>query len=146
MLFINVQIVQPFFSTKPLLNKHTKTCFDVDPLIEIAKICPHCGKSFEKNKYLQAHLKSQHNANKIQTEPLQCTQCSKSFSSNFNLTRHVNSKHQIVEVIEKEKVGFMILDTPTFESRPNYNHKEKESVESGRATLAGVVHFNSLNI
>ena len=32
-----------------------------------------------------------------------------------------------------------------FESRPNYNHKEKEYSEYGRATLAGVVHFNSLN-
>ena len=33
-----------------------------------------------------------------------------------------------------------------FESHPNYNHKEKESKESGEATLAGVAHFNSINI
>jgi hypothetical protein len=33
-----------------------------------------------------------------------------------------------------------------FESRPNYNHKEKESMESGEATLSGVIHFNTLNI
>ena len=33
-----------------------------------------------------------------------------------------------------------------FESRPNYNHKEKESLESGEATLAAIVHFNTVNL
>ena len=33
-----------------------------------------------------------------------------------------------------------------FDLRPNYNHKEKESVESGKATLAGVIHFNANNL
>ena len=33
-----------------------------------------------------------------------------------------------------------------FESHPNYNHKENESKESCEATLAGVAHFNSINI
>ena len=33
-----------------------------------------------------------------------------------------------------------------FEARSNYNHKEKLSAESGEATLAGIIHFNSINI
>ena len=33
-----------------------------------------------------------------------------------------------------------------FESRPNYNHKDKTTLASGEATLAGIVHFNSVNI
>ena len=33
-----------------------------------------------------------------------------------------------------------------FESRPNYNHKNKESDESGEATLSAICHFNSINI
>ena len=33
-----------------------------------------------------------------------------------------------------------------FDLRPNYNHKEKESIEAGEATLAAVIHFNSNNL
>ena len=33
-----------------------------------------------------------------------------------------------------------------FESRPNYNHQNKETLSSGEATLAGIIHFNSINI
>ena len=33
-----------------------------------------------------------------------------------------------------------------FDTRSNYNHKEKISVESGEATLAGIIHFSSINI
>jgi hypothetical protein len=33
-----------------------------------------------------------------------------------------------------------------FESHPNYNHKEKESLEAGEAALAAIIHFNSNNL
>ena len=33
-----------------------------------------------------------------------------------------------------------------FESRPNYNHQNKQTVASGRATLDAIAHFNSVQI
>ena len=33
-----------------------------------------------------------------------------------------------------------------FESRPNYNHQNKETVASGKATLHAIAHFNSVQI
>ena len=33
-----------------------------------------------------------------------------------------------------------------FEARPNYNHHNKATEASGEATLAGITHFNSVNI
>ena len=47
----------------------------------------------------------------------------------------IKSSDQFVEAAHHKVKAF-------FEARPNYNHKEKVSVESGKATLAGIVHFN----
>ena len=33
-----------------------------------------------------------------------------------------------------------------FESRTNYNHKNKETEASGEATLRGIVHFIAFNL
>ena len=62
-------------------------------------------------------------------------------SEYFDLTGQTLRKvsDQVVESSHHKVKSF-------FESHPNYNHKEKESKESGEATLAGVSHFNSINI
>ena len=62
-------------------------------------------------------------------------------SEYFELTGQTRRKvsDQVVESSQHKVKSF-------FASHPNYNHKEKESPESGEATLAGVGHFNSINI
>ena len=59
----------------------------------------------------------------------------------FELTGRtlLKSSDQFVEAAHHKVKAF-------FDTRSNYNHKEKVSVESGEATLAGIVHFNSINI
>ena len=62
-------------------------------------------------------------------------------SEYFELTGRtlLKSSDQFVEAAHHKVKAF-------FDTRSNYNHKEKVSVESGEATLAGIVHFNSINI
>ena len=62
-------------------------------------------------------------------------------SDYFELTgqtlRRVND--QVVEASHHKVKQF-------FENRTNYNHKNKETIASGEATLKGIVHFNAFNI
>ena len=75
------------------------------------------------------------------TMPLKCHIIADHLSDYFNIHGKTLKKvsDQVVEA-SHHKVKFF------FESRPNYNYKEKESKESGEATLAGIIHFNSINI
>ena len=78
------------------------------------------------------------------------------FGINMPLKVHIICEHlsEYFEIYGKtlRKVSDLVVEAAHhkvntfFESRPNYNHKEKESAESGSATLAGVVYFDSLNI
>ena len=78
------------------------------------------------------------------------------YGMNMPLKVHIISEHlsEYFEMTGKtlRKVSDQVVESAHhkvktfFEARPNYNHKEKESAQSGDATLAGVIHFNTLNI
>ena len=86
--------------------------------------CAQCpDKVFQFESSLKVHIIAEH------------------LSEYFELTGRtlLKSSDQFVEAAHHKVKAF-------FDTRSNYNHKEKVSVESGEATLAGVVHFNSINI
>ena len=66
-----------------------------------------------------------------------CHHLSDFFTTTGQTLRKVND--QVVEAAHHKVKMF-------FESRPNYNHQNKETLSSGEATLAGIIHFNSINI
>ena len=66
-----------------------------------------------------------------------CDHLSDFFTTTGQTLRKVND--QVVEAAHHKVKMF-------FESRPNYNHQNKETLSSGEATLAGIIHFNSINI
>ena len=66
-----------------------------------------------------------------------CHHLSDYFEMTGKTLRKVND--QIVEAAHHQVTKF-------FEARPNYNHHNKATEASGEATLAGITHFNSVNI
>ena len=80
----------------------------------------------------------------------------KTFGINMPLKVHIICEHlsDFFDLYGKtlRKVSDQVVESAHhkvktfFQSHPNYNHKEKESVESGEATLSGIIHFNTLNI
>ena len=100
--------------------------------------CSECDKEFA-NKAKFTNHKLMHSFGI--TMPLKCHIIADHLSDYFNIHGKTLKKvsDQVVEA-SHHKVKFF------FESRPNYNYKEKESKESGEATLAGIIHFNSINI
>ena len=66
-----------------------------------------------------------------------CHHLSDFFTITGQTLRRVND--QVVEASHHKVKMF-------FEARPNYNHQNKETLSSGEATLAALIHFNSINI
>ena len=66
-----------------------------------------------------------------------CHHLSDFFTTTGQTLRKVND--QVVEAAHHKVKMF-------FEARPNYNHQNKETLSSGEATLAAIIHFNSINI
>ena len=75
------------------------------------------------------------------TMPLKVHIISHHLSDYFELTGTTLRKvsDQVVEAAHHKVKSF-------FESSPNYNHQNKTTLASGEATLAGIVHFKSVNI
>ena len=104
--------------------------------------CAHCPKVFTSESGLQKHKFENHY---LIDNAYDCDECGKRFESQVKLKVHTRS-HKIKNcelcnvVVTHHKVKMF------FESRPNYNHQNKETLSSGEATLAGIIHFNSINI
>ena len=79
-----------------------------------------------------------------------CTYCTKNFTSDVAMKKHEFTAHFVDTIAhdcdECEKSFSSHKVKSFFESRPNYNHQNKTTLASGEATLAGIVHFNSVNI
>ena len=140
-------------------EKHFVFDENLNPLFK----CEKCGKAFTRKETLQNHIKScgaifnneEFNSSLKQFEKLWIIAMEK-FSITMPLKVHIICHHlsdfftftgktlrkvndQVVEASHHKVKMF-------FEARPNYNHQNKETLSSGEATLAGIIHFNSINI
>lgn len=57
---------------------------------EIQYVCEFCSKPFKKEKYLNAHQKSMHDAFLLK---FNCSTCSKTFSSKYSFKYHCKNEH-----------------------------------------------------
>ena len=82
----------------------------------------------------------------LEMEFYYCEDCGKCFKSEVMLKIHKSNVHTLRRVNDQVVEASHHKVKQFFESRPNYNHKNKETEASGEATLRGIVHFNAFNI
>ena len=86
------------FNRQSNLTQHATICKEVQgPGNET--VCKVCTKRFKCKKYLDVHMKFQHD---ITTQPSVCNICGESFTRPWSLTRHLKRTHAIVESSGKE--------------------------------------------
>jgi hypothetical protein len=86
------------FNRQSNLTQHATICKEVQgPGNET--VCKVCTKRFKCKKYLDVHMKFQHD---ITTQPSVCNICGESFTRPWSLTRHLKRTHAIVESSNKD--------------------------------------------
>ncbi|XP_045190348.2 zinc finger protein 423-like isoform X1 [Mercenaria mercenaria] len=86
------------FNRQSNLTQHANICKAVQgPGNET--VCKVCTKRFKCKKYLDVHMKFQHD---ITTLPSVCNICGESFTRPWSLTRHLKRRHAIIDVSTKD--------------------------------------------
>ena len=79
------------FANKYSLQKHWKTCHDLQKQDKKQYVCPECNQSFSLRKFLKAHRIEKHG---LSDKPHVCPICDKRFTYPKQLRSHQKSAHQ----------------------------------------------------